>query len=49
MSKIDLTQKPGSLIQTGQLKWPVPVLAGAGVLLTLAGVRMSRKRKKEHV
>lgn len=43
------TQKTGSLIQTGQLKWPVPVLAGAGVLLTLAGVRMSRKRKKEHV
>ena len=42
------TQKTSSLIQTGQLKWPVPVLAGAGMLLTLAGVRMSRKRKTEH-
>lgn len=42
------TQKTSSLIQTGQLKWPVPVLAGAGMLLTLAGVRMNRKRKTEH-
>lgn len=42
------TQKTSSLIQTGQLKWPVFVLAGAGILLTLAGVRMNRKRKTEH-
>ena len=43
------TQRTSSLIQTGQFKWPVPVLAGAGMLLTLAGVRMTRKRKTEHV
>lgn len=42
------TQKTSSLIQTGELKWPVPVLAGTGMLLTLAGVRMNRRRKTEH-
>ena len=28
---------PGELIQTGQLNWPIPVLAGLGVLLFMAG------------
>lgn len=37
------------LIQTGQLNWPVPVLAGVGVLLFLAGwVLTFIKRKRRH-
>ena len=31
------------LPQTGQLKWPVPVLAGAGALLLLAGALLKRR------
>lgn len=38
-----------SLIQTGQLNWPVPVLVAAGVLLMTAGLILIRKdRKEEH-
>ena len=33
----------GDLPQTGQLWWPVPMLAGAGVLLLLAGLIQRRR------
>lgn len=36
-----------SLIQTGQLKWPVAVLCGGGVLLILGGIFFMTRRKKE--
>ena len=37
-----------TLIQTGQLNWPILVLGGAGILMLLAGViLMTRKRKNE--
>lgn len=32
------------LIQTGQLNWPIPVLAGVGALLVAAGVVLCRRR-----
>lgn len=32
------------LIQTGQLNWPIPVLAGVGALLVAAGVILCRRR-----
>lgn len=35
----------GSLPQTGSLWWPVPVLAGSGVILIAVGGRMNKKRK----
>ena len=36
------------IVQTGQLNWPVPVLAGAGALLLILGVALviAKKRKK---
>ncbi|MCQ2405532.1 MAG: hypothetical protein MJ083_06070 [Clostridia bacterium] len=34
-----------SLIYTGQLKWPIPVLAAVGVLLVAAGVLVLSKEK----
>lgn len=38
----DSTPKPPSLPQTGQLWWPVPVLAAAGLLLIAAGLLRRR-------
>jgi len=35
-----------SLIQTGQLNWPIPVLAGFGVILLVLGAVYSRKKKR---
>lgn len=35
-----------SLIQTGQLNWPIPVLCGVGVLLVGGGVLLLRKKKE---
>ncbi len=35
-----------SLIQTGQLNWPIPVLCGVGVLLIGGGVLLLRKKKE---
>ena len=35
-----------SLIQTGQLTWPVAVLGGLGVLLIALGLITSAKRRK---
>ncbi|MBO5559947.1 MAG: LPXTG cell wall anchor domain-containing protein [Ruminococcus sp.] len=33
------------LPQTGSLRWPIPVMAGAGLLLMAAGFRFSRKKE----
>lgn len=35
-----------TLIQTGQLNWPVPVLGAAGLALVVAGLLMLRKKKE---
>lgn len=35
-----------SLIQTGQLNWPIPVLGSLGALLLLFGIFMMRKKRK---
>ena len=35
------------LIQTGQLNWPVPVLAGLGTLFLAAGVILLTKKKED--
>ena len=37
----------GTLIQTGQLLWPVPVLAGGGIALVAAGLWLSWKRRHD--
>ncbi len=37
------------LPQTGQLWWPIPVLAIAGVLLILHGIRSERRRKENNM
>ena len=34
----------GKLPQTGQLWWPVPVLAGAGLVLVVVGFRLHSKK-----
>ncbi len=33
--------------QTGQLNWPIPVLAFSGVVLIIVGVAMLRKKRDE--
>ena len=35
-----------TLIQTGQLNWPIPVLGSLGVLMIFFGIFMMRKKKK---
>jgi len=37
-----------SLIQTGQLNWPIFVFGTLGILMVLIGLLMMRKRKREH-
>ena len=37
-----------TLIQTGQLLWPIPILAGCGIVLLICGIVISKKRKKEN-
>ena len=37
-----------TLIQTGQLKWPIPVLAGAGLLLFAGGWILYSKGKRKY-
>lgn len=38
-----------SLAQTGQLRWPIPVLAGSGLVLIIIGVALRRSRdEKKH-
>lgn len=39
--------RPQKLIQTGQLNWPVPLLAGAGAVLMAVGIVLNR-RKDDH-
>ena len=41
-------QKKSTLIQTGQLRWPVPILLAAGIWLMCTGAKKERKREKEH-
>lgn len=41
------TSGSGPLIQTGQLWWPVPVLAVFGMILLLAGLRYAKSHKKD--
>ena len=37
------------LLQTGQLKWPIPVIAGCGLLLIGIGILLlSSKKEKNH-
>jgi hypothetical protein len=38
----------GSLPQTGQLWWPVPILAGAGLILVVLGTRFKVKKESEN-
>ncbi len=46
----DTTPTPSgsTLPQTGKLVWPIPILAAAGVLFCIAGVRMRRKGSRIH-
>lgn len=37
----------GTLVQTGQRIWPIPVLAGCGLLLIGAGVLLLRSKRKQ--
>ena len=39
--------RPPKLIQTGQLNWPVPVLAGLGTLFLAAGVILLTNKKED--
>lgn len=45
--RTDLTPIP-DIPSTGQLWWPVPILAGAGMLLCIAGWFIHRKWSQEH-
>jgi len=36
-----------TLIQTGQLNWPIPVLGGMGLLMIFAGIIFARKRDRD--
>lgn len=36
-----------SLIQTGQLKWPIPVLGGLGLVLVLSGLILFLKKRRD--
>lgn len=38
----------GSLLQTGQLNWPIPVLTIAGLAVIALGVFLITRRKKEN-
>ncbi len=42
------TPSGSTLPQTGQLVWPIPILAAAGVLFCIIGVRMRRKGSRIH-
>ncbi len=39
---------PSTLAQTGQLNWPIPILAGIGIMLVILGVVMTVAYKKDH-
>ena len=42
------TYRPGSLIQTGQLNWPIFVLGGIGIVLVVIGVVRSKRGKDDN-
>ena len=42
------TYRPGSLIQTGQLNWPIFVLGGIGIALVVIGVVRSKREKDDN-
>ena len=42
------TYRPGSLIQTGQLNWPIFVLGGIGIALVVIGVVHSKRGKDDN-
>lgn len=44
----ETTKPSGKLPQTGQLNWPVPVLAAAGLTLFTIGTLLRRGRKEEY-
>ena len=48
--KID-TEKPplADLPQTGQLRWPIPILASVGILLTITGAWMQGIKKRKEL
>ena len=35
-----------TLIQTGQMNWPIPVLGSLGALMILCGIVMMRRKRK---
>ena len=37
-----------SLIDTGQMNWPIPILGGLGVLAMASGIVLMRKKKDDH-
>ena len=39
----ETTEPGGDLPQTGQLKWPVPVMFALGVLLSIIGILLRRR------
>ena len=43
---VEKPELPPNLPQTGQLKWPVPVLLGSGIVFFLAGMEMCFGRRK---
>ena len=46
-SRLRSRNRWGPLIQTGQLLWPVPVLAGGGIALVAVGLWLNRKRRHD--
>ncbi|HAP78795.1 MAG TPA: hypothetical protein DCQ78_01135, partial [Ruminococcus sp.] len=41
------TSSSGKLPQTGQLWWPVPLLAGGGILFIAIGLRIRSRKENE--
>lgn len=47
-NSVTITNTAKTLIQTGQLNWPIPFLACGGALIFTVGVGISLRRKKSH-
>ncbi len=47
-NKVVTVTNTGSLLQTGQLNWPIPVLCVAGLAMIVLGFLMMRKRQDEN-
>ena len=39
-------RQKATLIQTGQMTWPIPVLGSLGALMILCGIVMMRRKRK---